>query len=69
MSTWELNALGKTPMRLFRKFQYWRAMRMYRRVVALHREAEALVAEADRLIGQNVKPPMPLFDRLDSEGR
>lgn len=69
MNTSQSWTLTKVPMRLWRRFQHWRAMRMYARVHAMARESEALAAKADRLIGKNVKPPMPLFDRLDSEGR
>ena len=56
-------------MLLWRRFQHWRAMRMYARVIELAAEAEALTAKADRLIGKNVRAPMPLFDRLDDGGR
>ncbi len=66
MNTWRSNALTKTPHGLWRRFQHWRAMRMYARVVWHRREAERLLARANRLIGRNVEPPMPLFDR---EGR
>jgi hypothetical protein len=57
------------PMRLWRRFQHWRAMRLYARVNAMPEEARRLTARADRMIGKNVKPPMPLFDWRDSEGR
>jgi len=63
MNTLRSSALIKAPMRLWREFQHWRAMRIYARVIAMGPEAEALTAKADRLIGKNVKPPMPLFDR------
>lgn len=53
---------------LWKRFQYWRAMRMYARVVWHKDQAEKLFAEANRLMGRNVQPPMPLFDR-DREGR
>lgn len=69
MNTSTLSGLTKLPMRLWRHFQYWRAMRMYARVRRLLEEARLLTAKADRLIGTNVKPPMPLFDRMDGEGR
>ena len=68
--------LTKLPMRLWRRFNIWRATRIYARVIEMKTkgkmlaiEAEILAAKADRLIGRNAKPPMPLFDRLDdSEG-
>jgi hypothetical protein len=40
-------------------------MRIYARVRRMPYEAERLTAQADRLIGKNVRPPMPLFDQLD----
>lgn len=61
--------LTRRPMRLWRRFQYWRALRIYARAQAMAREAERLVAIADRLIGENIKPPMPLMDWADREGR
>lgn len=56
------------PMRLWRRFNHWRAMRIYAQVRRMPHRAAALTAKADRLIGKNVRPPMPLFDR-DREGR
>lgn len=61
--------LTKLPMRLWRRFQLWRADRIYARVRRMGYEAERLTAIADRLVGTNVKPPMPLFDRLDDYQR
>lgn len=71
MNTSKSNAPLKLPMRVWRGFQHWRAMRIYARVVWMAAEAERLTAKADQMIGKNVKPPMPLFDRDDShhEGR
>lgn len=55
---------------LWRRFNAWRARRLYRRIVAMALEAERMKRKADRLIGDNVKPPTPdLFDWRDSEGR
>lgn len=56
------------PMRLWRRFNHWRAMRLYAQVRRMPHRAAAMTAKADRLIGKNVRPPMPLFDH-DSEGR
>ncbi len=67
MNTLQSSALIKAPMRLWRHFQRWRAMRIYVRVAAMPWKAKELTEKADRLIGANVKPPMPLFDRLDGE--
>ncbi len=64
-----LSGPTKLPMRLWRRFQHWRAMRIYARVRRLSERGRLLTAKADRLIGTNVKPPMPLFDRMDGEGR
>jgi len=70
MNTLQSNTLGKAPMNLWRRFQCWRAMRIYARVKRMPFLAEHLTAKADRLIGRNVRPPMPLFDGLDDrEGR
>jgi hypothetical protein len=55
-------------MRLWRRVQYWRAMRIYARAVRLAVKARWLTRKADRLIGKNVRPPMPLFDRYQ-EGK
>lgn len=44
-------------------------MRLYARVRRMPEQAAELTAMADRLIGKNVRPPMPLFDRDYSEGR
>ena len=53
----------KWPARLWRRFQTWRAMRMYARVARLEVEAARLFDKANSLITQNVRAPMPLFDR------
>lgn len=68
MSIYKSNRLTATPALLWRRFQYWRAMRMLSRVVALKHEAERLFARANKLMGRHIRPPMPLFDH-DSEGR
>jgi hypothetical protein len=68
MNTYKSSELTRLPMRLWRRFQHWRAMRIYRRVDRMHFEAQVLTYRADRLIAKHVKPPMPLFDRLDSRG-
>lgn len=53
---------------LWRRFQYWRAMKMFARITWHKDEAERLYATANRLIGRNVQQAMPLFDR-DREDR
>lgn len=68
MNTARSSRLTATPMRLWRRFNHWRAMRLYARVRRMPHLAAAMTAKADRLIGKNVRPPMPLFDH-DSEGR
>ena len=69
MNTLRLSGFGKLPARLWKRFQYWRAMRMLSRVVWHKNEAARLYATANRLIGRNVLPPMPLFDHQEIEGR
>lgn len=69
MNISQLNGLTRLPMRLWRRFNHWRAMRIYSQVRRMPHRAAELTAKADRLIGKNVRPPMPLFDRDDSEGR
>jgi len=69
MSTSQSNAVTKLPALLWRRFQYWRAMRIYRRVAAMKIQVERLYAKANRLIGKNVQPPMPLFDRLNNDNQ
>ncbi len=53
---------------LWRRFQIWRAMRKYARIIELRTEAEVLKIEADMLIRENSIPPAgPLFDRLNDD--
>lgn len=61
MNIWQLNALTRAPHRLWRRFQYLRAMRIYSRLARWARLTPDLKRKADRLIGKNVRPPMPLF--------
>lgn len=68
MNTSQSNGLTAMPMRLWRRFNHWRAMRIYAQVRRMPHRAAALTAKADRLIGKNVRPPMPLFDH-HQEGR
>lgn len=67
MNTLQSKSPGKAPMQLWRRFQKWRAMRMYKRVLWHESEAAWLKHRADQLIGRNIRPPMPLFDRLDND--
>lgn len=69
MNTSTSNGLGALPMRLWRRWQHWRAMRIYARVRWMAAEAERLTKKADRMIGQNVRPQMSLFDGLDDGGK
>ena len=63
MNTWGFKTLGKQPVCLWRRFQKWRAMRMYAQVVQLELKAARTFAKANKLIAENVPPPLPLFDR------
>lgn len=69
MNISQLSGLTRLPMRLWRRLNHWRAMRLYAQVRRMPHRAAALTAKADRLIGKNIRPPMPLFDRDVSEGR
>ena len=70
MNTWGSSASTPPLFVLLKRFNAWRARRIYRRIIAMALNAERLKHKADRLVGDNVKPPMPtLFDRLDDEGR
>ena len=42
MNTSKSNGLIKLPATLWRRFQYWRGMRIYRRIVLMAQEAERL---------------------------
>lgn len=68
MNTFRSNRLTATPALLWRRFQYWRAMRKLSRIVWHKDQAERLYAEANRLMGRNVQAPLPLFDH-DRGGR
>jgi hypothetical protein len=48
---------------LWKRFQYWRAMRKLARIVWHKDQAERLYAEANKLMGRSVQAPLPLFDR------
>lgn len=68
MNTYRSSKPTATLGLLWRRFQYWRAMRKLSRIVWHKDQAERLFAEANRLMGRNVQAPLPLFDR-DREGR
>ena len=51
----------------WKRFQLWRAQRMYARIPKLKDEAQRLFHEANRLVRMHSRPPPPLFDRLSSE--
>ena len=58
MNIWGSCEITKLPHALWRRFQIWRANRMYAAIPLLK-------IEADRLMRENAQPPMPLFDGLD----
>jgi len=62
---WKSSGLGARLATLWRRFQYWRGMRIYVRLQRMELDALELKARADRMIGRNVRPPMPLFDMHD----
>jgi hypothetical protein len=65
MNTWGLSALGKLPMRLWRRFHIWRAKRMYRWVERQPERAAAVKAKADALMRRHAEDPqarLPLGD-------
>jgi hypothetical protein len=52
-------------MRLWHRFQIWRARRMYERVKRIEAEAAALLAKADLLVRRHAEDPqrrLPLGD-------
>lgn len=69
MNIWGSSGLTRMPHRLWRRFQYWRGMRKLARVQRLKAEAEREFDEGCRLIGRNVKPPMPLWDAVEQRRR
>ena len=60
-----LSIFGARPLNLWRRYQVWRAKRMYRRVVSIRVEAEMLMLEANQLMRDNAEPPPPgpLFEQ------
>lgn len=65
MNTWGLSALGQMPARLWRRFNIWRANRMYARVKAMPAEAQGLKNAADQLMRRHAEDPqarLPLGD-------
>lgn len=69
MSSYRSSGLTPTLALLWKRFQYWRAMRMLSRIVWHKDRAERLFAEANRLMGKSVQAPLPLFPHHDREGR
>lgn len=52
----------------WKRFQLWRAKRMYARIALLELEANVLLRHANRLVRENsVPPPGPLFAGASSE--
>lgn len=65
MNTLGLSALGQTPARLWRRFNIWRANRMYARVKAMPETAQRLKSRADQLMRRHAEDPqrrLPLGD-------
>ena len=54
---------------LWRKFQIWRAMRIYKRIDMERDRLRRLKAKADRLISDNTIAPHPLFDWAAERGK
>jgi hypothetical protein len=55
----------KAPMRLWRRFQIWRAKRMYERVARMELESRALFEKANDLMRRHAEDPqarLPLGD-------
>ena len=61
MNTSQSNVPTRRLARLWKRFQHWRAMRIYARIPRMHAKAARLYAKANLLIGRNVRQPMPLF--------
>jgi hypothetical protein len=59
MNTSQSKPRGRGLMRLWHRFQIWRAMQLYRSVLRLEQEAREAAAEADRLIVTHAEPPQP----------
>lgn len=65
MNTLRLSALGKLPARLWRRFNIWRAKRLYRLVERQPEKTAALKARADALMRRHAEDPqrrLPLGD-------
>lgn len=65
MNTWGLNALGRMPHRLWRRFQIWRAKRMYAQLARMELESQALFEKANALMRRHAEDPqarLPLGD-------
>lgn len=65
MNTLRLSGFTKLPMRLWRRFQISRAMRMYRDVSGLEHAAKTLKAEADELMRRHAEDPQKRLDLGD----
>ena len=61
MNTWGSSALGSLPVRLWHRFNIWRARRMYAEIVELHQRAEWLMTEADELTRRHAEDPQRRF--------
>lgn len=57
MNTSRLSALGSLPANLWHRFNIWRAMRMYARIVQTAIDMEDLKETADRLMRLHAQDP------------
>jgi hypothetical protein len=65
MNIWGLNALGRAPMRLWRRFQIWRAHRIYAGIPAKAEKLQRDLHKADLLMRKHAEDPqrrLPLGD-------
>ena len=65
MNTWGLSALMRLPHRAWRRFQIWRAQRMYTRVVLMELESKALFEKANQLMRRHAEDPQQRLDLGD----
>lgn len=66
MNTSLSKVLGKLLAGPWRRFQKWRAMRMYAQVPRLEIKARLLFDKANRLMAENVPPP-ELLRRMEGK--
>jgi len=59
MNTSRLSAIGKLPHALWRRFNIWRANRMYVRVARMEMQSRALFEKANELMRRHAEDPQP----------